>query len=83
VSQGLARSHDDRCFACGRRLGERTPRSADTRDGQWVYVGSECAKYIEAAGEDGWQPPRGGPRLFRMGLETPDEGKGAEQLGQA
>lgn len=53
----------ERCFACGRPLG-RNPRMADTRDEQMVYVGCECWKLIRAAGEAGYQPPRGGPRLF-------------------
>lgn len=62
-----ANAPDEKCFACGKRLGTRMPGRADTRDGQWVYVGSECSKRIETAGDEGWQPPRGGPRLFPMG----------------
>lgn len=54
------------CYACGRKLGKKTPKAADTRDAQWVYVGSECSKKIEAAGDAGWQPPKGGPRLYPM-----------------
>lgn len=53
----------ERCFACGRRLG-RNPLLVDTRDDQQVFVGRECAKHVLSAGEDGWQPPKGGPRLF-------------------
>lgn len=53
----------ERCFACGRLLG-KNPALADTRDGQTVFVGSECFKFIKTAGEHGWQPPRGGPRLY-------------------
>ncbi len=53
----------DKCFACDRRLGAN-PKLVDTRDAQTVYVGSECFKKIEAAGANGWQPPKGGPRLF-------------------
>ena len=56
----------ERCFACGRPLGAN-PRLADTRDGQTAYVGSECWGRIVAAGEVGWQPPRGGPRLYATG----------------
>lgn len=51
------------CFACGKRLG-KNPRLADTRDGQTVYVGSECYELIRVAGTNGYQPPAGGPRLY-------------------
>lgn len=53
----------ERCFACDRKLG-RSPLLVDTRDGQLVYVGRECAKMIRAGGSAGWQPPKGGPRLW-------------------
>jgi len=52
----------ERCFACGRAL--KTPKLVDTRDGQVVFVGPECYRRIESAGEKGWQPPLGGPRLY-------------------
>jgi hypothetical protein len=58
----------DRCFACGRKLGAK-PYRADTRDGQTVFVGQECAKLIRHAGEVGYQPPQGGPKLFPMTQE--------------
>lgn len=52
----------EKCFACDRKLG-RNPHPAVTEDlGQIVYVGSECYKNISY---DGWQPPKGGPRLYR------------------
>lgn len=51
------------CFACDRRLG-RKPLLVDTRDSQKVYVGSECAKHVKRAGDAGWQPPKGGPKLY-------------------
>lgn len=53
----------NKCFACGKRLGKNPP-IADTRDGQRVYVGSECFKYIKLGGDNGYQPPLGGPRLW-------------------
>lgn len=53
----------ERCFACDRPLGRFAAR-VDTRDDQIVRVGSECFKLIEEAGEAGYQPPKGGPRLF-------------------
>ncbi len=52
-----------KCFACDRVITTK-PHVADTRDSQIVYVGSECFKHIAAAGEEGYQPPRGGPRLY-------------------
>lgn len=52
-----------RCFACGRKLG-KSPKLVDTRDGQLVYVGSECFKLVVAMGEDGYRPLSGGPRLY-------------------
>ncbi len=62
----VCRATDSRkCFACGRRLGSN-PYPADTRDDQVVYVGSECYKLIKAAGEAGWKPPLGGPRLWAI-----------------
>ena len=53
----------ERCFACGRVLGE-DPFTADTRDDQIVSVGRECIKLIESAGAAGYQPKGGGPRLW-------------------
>ena len=53
----------EKCFACDRPLG-KNPARVDTRDAQTVYVGSECAKLVAAAGDAGYQPPRGGPRLY-------------------
>lgn len=53
------------CYACGKKLG-RNPHRADTRDDQWVFVGSECYKEIKAAGEQGWRYAHGGPRLYLL-----------------
>lgn len=62
----------DRCFACGRQLSKVTaPQKADTRDAQIVLVGSDCFKHISAAGDAGWQPPKGGPRLYPMPSRIP------------
>lgn len=52
-----------RCYACDRKLGAN-PYVADTKDGQFVFVGTECHKHIRLAGNAGWQPPKGGPRLY-------------------
>jgi hypothetical protein len=56
---------EDRCFACGRRLKSKSVR-VDTRDAQTVEVGPDCAKLVERAGEEGYQPPGGGPRLYPL-----------------
>jgi hypothetical protein len=53
------------CFACGRVLGKK-PAMVDTLEDQTVFVGSECFKYIKAAGNAGWRPPLGGPRLYLL-----------------
>lgn len=55
----------DRCFACSKRLG-KTPKLIGCKDDQTAFVGSECFKCIAAAGEQGWQPPKGGPRLYLL-----------------
>ena len=49
-----------KCFACDRHTSN--PQKATTSDGQVVYVGADCYRKI---GPDGWQPPMGGPRLYR------------------
>ena len=54
-----------RCYACDKPLG-RNPATADTRDDQWVFVGRECYKQIIAAGTRGYQPPKGGPKLYPL-----------------
>lgn len=51
-----------RCFACAKPL--KNAEIADTRDGQIVFVGSDCFQKIRASGQDGYQPPLGGPRLW-------------------
>lgn len=56
-------SSADKCFACDRKL-SRSYALVDTRDGQTVYIGSECFKLVVAAGDKGYQPPKGGPRLY-------------------
>ena len=55
--------NQERCFACDRPI-TGTPRLADTRDDQIVYVGPDCYRQIVATGEDGYQPAKGGPKLY-------------------
>lgn len=57
-----------KCFACDRKLG-KNPNVAVTCDvAQVVQVGTECFKRI---GPEGYQPPLGGPKLYR-GIFNPD-----------
>lgn len=58
----------ERCFACNKQI-KKMAYSAETRDGQTVYVGSECIKKISVMGIHGYQPPLGGPRLFNTMLD--------------
>lgn len=55
-----------RCFACGRVIHRKEPYQVDTRDAQIVFVGPECFRLVIAAGDLGYQPPKGGPRLFPL-----------------
>lgn len=71
----------EKCFACDRPLG-KNPRLVDTRDGQKVYVGSECAKLVDDAGDAGYQPPRGGPRLWPLAISEEEKRETVAALGQ-
>lgn len=64
------------CFACGRKLG-KNPHLVACIDEQIVHVGSECFKLI---GPTGWQPPKGGPRLFR--IKVAPDGTVLEVIGR-
>ena len=57
-----------KCFVCGRRLG-KNPCRVDTLEDQWVFIGSECYRFVKSAGETGYQPPKGGPRLYPLTRE--------------
>lgn len=69
----------DKCFACDRKLG-KSPQLVDTRDDQTVYVGSECFKLIAAAGKQGYQPPKGGPRLWLLSNGNSNHHNGSAAL---
>ncbi len=53
-----------KCFACDRVLKNETHRIIETVDGDFFYLGPDCYRKIVAAGEAGWQAPKGGPRLY-------------------
>ena len=52
-----------KCFACDKKIPDQKGSIADTKDGQLVYVGPQCYRNIKAF-TSGYQPPKGGPRLF-------------------
>ena len=57
--------NETKCFACGKKLKENL-HVADTRDSQTIIVGPCCYRNIKKSGEHGYQPPRGGPKLWRV-----------------
>lgn len=54
-----------RCFACDRLLGTKKPHEVFTSDPQMQWVGPDCYRKVVATGMNGYQPPKGGPKLFR------------------
>lgn len=55
----------ERCYACDRPIkDELHVRKIFTSDNQMQYVGVNCFNKVRKAGDKGWQPPKGGPRLF-------------------
>ena len=53
-----------KCFACGKKFRTAARWTVRCSDDQWVEVGPDCYRKVEAAGDAGYQPPLGGPRLF-------------------
>lgn len=69
----------DRCFACGQAL-RRLKYLVTCSDEQTAFVGADCFLNIERANDLGWQPPKGGPRLYTLeALKRPerDDAEGA------
>lgn len=62
----------ERCYACDRMLG-CNPARVMNEDSQIVFVGLECWKRVLEAGAMGYQPPKGGPRLYPMPGVTSEE----------
>jgi len=54
----------DRCFACDRPILNGNGYMVGCADEQDVGVGEECFRKIRRAGDEGYQPPLGGPRLY-------------------
>lgn len=55
-----------KCFACDRPIKDDGGYLVGCADEQDVAVGHECFRKIIDAGEQGYQPPKGGPRLYRL-----------------
>jgi hypothetical protein len=64
-----------KCFACDKTITAGVidvetlsikPQGimVDTRDDQLVEIGPECYRRVRAAKDEGYQPPKGGPRLY-------------------
>ena len=56
----------DKCFACDKPITTPEQAWADTRDAQIVRVGPECFNKIARAGDAGYQPALGGPKLYPL-----------------
>ena len=56
------------CYACGKRTRGTRPAMLTVclidDDGQRVPIGPDCYRHTRNARALGYQPPRGGPRLF-------------------
>jgi hypothetical protein len=61
-------SDTDCCFACDKPLKDTATRGllVTCADEQTVFVGAECFRHIKAGREAGWQPKKGGPRLYML-----------------
>lgn len=74
---------EEKCFACGRSFrlngyGVVVYHPwALTLDGQRIQVGHDCYKKIVRAGEAGYQPPLGGPKLWDEYQAPPEALKAA------
>jgi hypothetical protein len=62
-----------RCYSCDRKLDENSRIYCVNvaLEDQDVYVGSECFRKIKKAGAAGYQPPKGGPKLFLLCFHKP------------
>jgi hypothetical protein len=53
-----------KCYACNRDLIPMDKHTVYTADDQQQFVGPDCYKRIRKAGNKGFQPKLGGPRLY-------------------
>jgi hypothetical protein len=64
----------ERCFVCDKPM--RSTHRVVTEDGaQHPFVGPECYRHIRKCGDSGYQPSRGGPRLFAIRALLNKEGR--------
>lgn len=56
--------HKEPCYCCGKKTANPYQAFCEDDNGQEQLVGRDCYKQIKAANSEGWQPPRGGPRMF-------------------
>lgn len=57
----------EKCYICGRKLGNKTPQVAylEDDDNGAIFVGSECINRVIRAGAEGVRGGKGkGPRVF-------------------
>jgi hypothetical protein len=53
------------CYCCDKPFAKKTGAYwVWTCDGQRQFAGPECFRKIKKAGTEGYQPPKGGPRMF-------------------
>lgn len=71
----------DPCYCCGKLMKYRTA-AIYTSDGQPQWVGLDCYKHIVSAGKIGFQPKRGGPKLFKEN-PNPDAYHGIYGIGHS
>lgn len=64
----------EKCFACDKPLHARKFLVQSAVDEQTMFVGPDCYEHVLRAGEQGWQPPFGGPRLKLIPVENPFAG---------
>jgi len=72
----------EKCFACGKPIRKAEPYMVQTIDGQKPFVGPECAKKVVDFGDFGYDPPKGGPRLYHM-MAQPKPRFGEEAIAKA
>jgi hypothetical protein len=66
--------HNARCFACNKPIDDsRSPLAITSDLAQVVSVGPDCWKRIKAAGNVGYQPSQGGPRLLVLTREREEQ----------
>jgi uncharacterized protein (DUF169 family) len=65
TTEGAKHHHGggETCYACGKKMRGRS-NDVVTSDNQAQCVGSDCLKHIRRGGAEGFQPKRGGPRLY-------------------